>query len=187
MGIPKIFIKIVAIVVGIGIVFGVAVATDFSAYMATDSETLSPMGASVGSALVVYDPGVTGAAKGVAQAVAYDLQNQSYTVTLAGVRSEAAANISGYKIIVAGSPIYAGVPTASVKDFLGNITSTQGIVLGVFGSGSGPEEPSDIEMITNALAELPNADVLADAVVVKIGTGEDLSVRSADFVARLTS
>ena len=172
------------------LIFGVAtlgaiVFFDLAAYTSTGSETLTPNGTSVGKALVVYDVGLSGAAKDVASKIANQLQAQGYTVTFAGIKSSSAANTSGYDVLVAGGPIYAGVPTSSVKDFLSNLNATQGVKIGVFGSGSGPQEQSDIDQITNAIAALPNGSSLADAVVVKIGSGEDLNVRSADFVAQL--
>ena len=37
---------------------------DLAAYTATGSQTLTPTGISVGKALVVYDPGLSGTAKG---------------------------------------------------------------------------------------------------------------------------
>ena len=54
-------------------------------------QTLTPTGTSIGKAIVIYDPGLSGTAKGVADKIAADLQAKSYTVTLAGVKSSAAA------------------------------------------------------------------------------------------------
>jgi flavodoxin len=172
------------------LIFGVAtlgaiVFFDLAAYTSTGSETLTPSGTSVGKALVVYDLGLSGTSKDVASKISSELQAHGYTVTFAGIKSGAATNTSGYDIIVAGGPIYAGTPTSSVKDFLTNLSPAQGVKLGVFGSGSGAQEQSDIDQITNALAGLSNGSSLADAVVVKIGSGEDLNARSADFVAQL--
>ena len=50
-----------------------------------------------------------------------DLQTSGYTVTLAGIKSSAAAHTANYRVIVVGGPIYAGTPTGSVKDFLSNL------------------------------------------------------------------
>jgi flavodoxin len=153
---------------------------DVSAYTATGSQTLSPEG-NRGNALVVYDPGLSGAAKGVADKVAADLQTAGYTVVLAGIKSSAAVDTTGSNVIVVGGPIYAGAPTSSVKDFLSNLNLAANVKVGVFGSGSGPEESKDVEMIRKAIT------VPSNAVVAKIGTSEDLNARSADFVNRLLS
>jgi flavodoxin len=181
----KIILAVFAVLIIIAALLAGIVFLDLAAYTATGSETLSPAGTSVGNALVVYDPGSSGAAKGVASKIANGLQSNGYTVDFAGIKSGAAANTSGYNIIVVGGPIYAGVPTSSVKDFISNLTPAQGVKLGVFGSGSGPQEQSDIEQITNTIAGLPNGSSLTDAVVVKIGSSEDLNTRSTDFVTQL--
>jgi flavodoxin len=181
----KIILAIVAVLIVLVVAFGAVIFLNFSAITATGSETLTPTGASIGKALVVYDPGLSGAAKGVADKVASDLQADGYTVALAGVRSGTASDTSGYGIIVAGGPIYAGAPTNSIKDFLNNLTPDQGTEVGVFGSGSGPQEASDIAMIKDAVTTLSPDGSLSNAVVVKIGTGENLDTRAADFVAQL--
>ena len=91
---------------------------DLAAYTATGSQTLTPTGTSIGKAIVIYDPGLSGTAKGVADKVASDLQTKGFTVTLAGIKSSAVANTTEYRVIVVGGPVYAGALTSSVKDFL---------------------------------------------------------------------
>ena len=63
--------------------------TGATANTATSSRSLTPIGYPVGSAsasaLVVYDPGSTGAAKGIADDIASNLQAQGYFVSLAGI------------------------------------------------------------------------------------------------------
>ena len=127
--------------------------------------------------MVVYDPGLSGASTRVAEKVAADLQTQGYTVTLAGIKSSAAANTTGYSVIVAGSPIYAGAPTSSVKDFLGSLNPASDTKVGVFGSGSGATYTEDIAMIRNAVPALQSGGALSGAVVVKIGQTEDLDCK----------
>jgi hypothetical protein len=83
----KKILKIIAIifitlVVGFGAVFA-AFALDLASYTATSSETLKHTGTSIGQALVVYDPGFSGAAKQAASKIAEDLQAKGYTVDLA--------------------------------------------------------------------------------------------------------
>jgi hypothetical protein len=182
----KIIIAIFALLVIIVVAFGAVVILDVAAYTATGSENLNPIGSAIGKAMVVYDPGLSGAAKGVASKVASDLQAVGYTVTLAGIKSGAATNTSTYNIIVVGGPIYVGTPTSSVKSFLGSLSLSAGVKLGVFGSGSGAASPEDMAQIKDALASLSNGSSLSNATVVKIGTGEDLNARASDFVSQLT-
>ena len=86
----KIILAIFAALIIIVVAFGAIILLDVAAYTATGSQTLTPTGASVGKAIVIYDPGLSGTAKGVADKVANDLQAKGYTVTLAGVKSSAA-------------------------------------------------------------------------------------------------
>ncbi|MFB3888095.1 MAG: hypothetical protein ACE14S_01275 [Candidatus Bathyarchaeia archaeon] len=177
----KVLLILFALFVAAAVIFAALVFLDLAAYTATGSETLTPNGASVGSALVVYDPGLSGAAKDVASKVASTLQANGYTVTFAGIKSAAAANTTGYQVVVVGGPIYAGTPTGSVKEFLRSLNAGPGVRVGVFGSGGGAEEAGDVDLIRNSVTVPP------DAVIVKIGSGENLDVRCADFVARLLS
>ena len=118
----KIIIAIFAVIIIIVVAFGAIILLDVAAYTATGSQTLTPIGTSIGKAIVIYDPGLSGTAKGVADKVASDLQAKSYTVTEAGVKSSAASNTTDYSIIVVGGPVYAGALTSSVKDSLKGIS-----------------------------------------------------------------
>ena len=83
---------VVLVIIVILIVSGFAVfALDLSSYGATGSQHLNPSGSSIGRALVVYDPGFSGAAKQDATKIAEYLQAKGYNVVLAGVRSGAAS------------------------------------------------------------------------------------------------
>lgn len=182
----KIIIAIIAIVIIAAVAFVALIFLDLAAYTATGSQTLTPTGNSLGNALVLYDPGLSGDSTKVANAVASELQAQNYTVTLAGIKSSVASEISGYKIIVVGGPIYAGAPTSSVKDVLNSLVIDSATV-GVFGSGSGTSAPEDIEQIRSSIPALQSGGPLENAIAVKVGNKEDLNVRSEDFVNQLLS
>ena len=183
----KIILTIFVVVIIIFVAFAALIFLDLAAYTATGSKTLTPTGTSVGKALVVYDPGLSGTAKGVADKIASDLQAQSYTVTLAGIKSSAATKTSGFTIIVVGGPVYAGSLTASVKDGLKNLKPDSEANVGVFGSGQGATSQSDIDMIKSTVPVLSNNGSLLNAIVVKIGDKEDLNTRAQDFVNQLLS
>jgi flavodoxin len=180
----KIILAIVAILVIIIVAFGAIFFLDLSAYTATGSQTLPASGSQMGTALVLYDPGLSGTSTKVATQIATDLQNQTLKVTLAGIKSSAAANTAGYDIIVIGGPIYAGSPTASVKDALNNLHVNSTTVVGVFGSGQGATTPEDVASIQSSVPALTNGQ-LPNNVVVKIGETEDLNARSSDFVNQM--
>jgi flavodoxin len=184
----KIILAVIAVLIIVFVSFAALIFLDLAAYTATGSQTLTPTGTSVGKAIVIYDPGLSGNTKAVADKVAGDLQASGYTVTLAGIKSSAAGSISDYKVIVVGGPVYAGALTSSVKDTLKNLDLShgQGTKIGIYGSGQGATTPSDVAMIKQSIPS--GADnSLSEAVVVKIGEKEDLNARAQDFVNQLLS
>src|SRR5665647_179717 len=180
----KIILAVFAALIIIVVAFGAIILLDVEAYIATVSQTLSPAGASAGRAIVIYDPGLLGTAKGVADKVASDLQTTGYMVTLAGVKSSAAGITTGYNIIVVGGPIYAGALTSSTKDVFANLVLDQGGKIGFYGSGQGATAPIDIAQIKQSIPTRSDA-MLQNAIVVKIGSSEDINARAQDFVNQL--
>ena len=180
----KIILAVFAVLIIIFVSVAAVIFLDVAAYTATGSQTLTPTGTSAGKAIVIYDPGLSGTAKTVASQIASDLQAQNYTVTLAGIKSSAAADTSGYSIVIVGGPVYAGALTGSVKDTLKNLTPDQGAKVGIFGSGQGATTPDDVAQLKQSIPA--NADsALQNAVVVKIGQKEDLNTRAQDLVSQL--
>jgi flavodoxin len=133
----KIILAVFAVLIILIVSFGAIIVLDVAAYSATGSRTLTPNGTSVGKAIVIYDPGLSGTAKGVADKVAIGLQSKGCTVTLEGVKSSAAADTTGYDVIVIGKPIYVGELTNSIKDKLSSLVLSHGqsAKIGLFGCG----------------------------------------------------
>lgn len=131
-------IAIAAIVIlfVIFIAFMFYVGSDTLSSQATGSELIRPSGPITGKALVVYNPGLSGAPKDVATQVANDLKAKGYEVMLAGVKSAAAANVSGYDVIVAGGPVYGGKVSPSVYSYLQSLAPPAGARVGAFAIGS---------------------------------------------------
>ena len=182
----KIILAVFAVLIILVVVFGAIFLLDVAAYTATGSQILNPAGTSIGKALVVYDPGLSGAAKGVADKVAGDLQASGHTVTLAGIKSSAASRTTGYDIIVVGGPVYGDALTSSVKSYLKILKPDQGAKVGVFGSGDFTSTPSDVSAVKNSVSALSSTGNLSNAVVVKIGQKENLNTRAQEFVSQLT-
>ena len=163
-------------VAGLGIVF-----LDVASYTASGAQTLNPSGSSVGKALVVYDPGLTGAAKDIASKIASDIQARGYTVELVGVKSPVALNATGqYQFIVLGGPIYGGKPANSIQSFLNTLilNPPTEAKIGVFGVGS-YNNPNYM------LYKLPEGSPLTVTYALKINTIEDAAARSSFFVNQL--
>ena len=154
----KIF-KIVIVILAVLIILGVAsfglIIGDVAGSLATDTKAL-PNGAAIGKALVVYDPGLSGGAKDTATKIGYNLQSSGYDVTLAGVKSSTAANLSGYKVIVIGGPIYAGKPASSIQSYLNSLSPPKETKIGAFGYGSVKIDNTNKTAVAQDVAPLPS-------------------------------
>jgi hypothetical protein len=176
----KIVFAVIFVLVVLVVSVFTAFAIDLSSYGATDSKSLNPVGSSIGCALVVYDPGFSGAAKQDATKIADDFQAKGYTVDLAGVRSRAAGNKSGYDIIVAGGPMYWGRVSSSIDGYLKTVPSS--VKLGVFGStGSSALYESDYTSLLNQVASATHNE---NASIKLIRDGNETS-DCADLVSTL--
>jgi menaquinone-dependent protoporphyrinogen IX oxidase len=128
---------------------------DHLSYTARGSKTLSPTGTTVGQALVVYDPGVSGAAKKAAVKIAGDLQLKGYTVNLTGVRNPAATSVSGYDVIVVDGPVYGDKLGSSVQAYLQNLNASPKAKIGVFATGTVAPKSNDSASMIKFVANLP--------------------------------
>jgi flavorubredoxin len=180
--------KIIGLAIAIVLILFVAfaafmgyVGSDALSSQATGSELLKP-DAETGKAIVVYNPGLSGASKDAATQIANDLKARGYEVMLAGVKSEAAANVSGYDVIVAGGPIYGGKPSPSIGSYLQALVPSPGTIVGVFGTGGGH---SANENATSEVASLPDGGTLTVKSAVKIAMGDDTDNKCEEFVAEL--
>ena len=170
---------IIVTVVGFGLVI-----SDVAGNLATDSKAL-PNGAAIGKALVVYNPGLSGAAKDVATKIGYNLQSSGYDVTLAGIKSSSAAKITGYGVIVVGGPIYAGKPSSSVQSYLNGLNPLMQTKIGVFGSGGTYVNNNDPILVTQDVAALPSDSSLTLNAVVKITSKDNSDSLVGGFVDEL--
>jgi len=176
---------IVLIAVVAVIAAGALFCGDIMSYTATGSNTLSPAGASAGKALVVYNPGLSGAAKGAAEKIAEDFQAKGYTVTLAGIKSPAAADTSGYDIIVAGGPMYFGRVSNSVDAYLNGLKPQKDVEIGVFATtGADQLNNNDIESLGKQVAAVTGISVLNKTTVAKtLRSGNAVNTDCSDFVS----
>ena len=169
-------VALVAVVVVASLVAAGIVALDVGSNLATGSEMLAPAGTATGTALVVYDPGVSGAARDAAAKIADGLKSEGYEVTLAGVKSEAAANLTGYDVIVAGGPVYAGKVSSSIYDYLAGLNATEGSKIGAFAVGKYPDN-NKVEQVFPAAASMKTMLLYPDQ--------DDVSKECAGFVDML--
>lgn len=181
----KILIIILVIFIIATSIFALVTFGDLASYTATGSEVRSPTGQVAGKAIVVYNAGLTGAARDVASKIADLLKSEGYEVTFAGVRSEAAANLSGFDLVVIGGPIYAGKPTASIQAYLNGLNPPADALVGVFGRGSGPADSTYPKVIAAEVAPLPSDSNVTLKAVMKIGDNDDADALCQGFVTSL--
>jgi hypothetical protein len=176
----KILIVVLVVIVVLLVSVFAVFAFDLTSYTATGSQTFNPSGASIGRALVVYNPGLSGAAKQDATKIADDLQANGYTVDLAGVRSGTASTKSGYTVIVAGGPMYFGQVSSSIDGYLKTLPSNA--KLGVFGStGSSKFSESDFTLFEQQVA----SDTHNEKAIIKLILDGNETKDCADLVSTL--
>ncbi len=146
----------IVLVVAAPVAAGLGLYFDLLSTFATGCKLLSPAGKPAGRALVVYNPGGSGAAKKAAVQMAGDLQSKGYAVNLAGVKSKAAADASGYDVVIAGAPVYGSKVSSSVEAYLRAIKPQKDAALGVFGTtGWAEANKENDELFEKHVASLP--------------------------------
>ncbi len=170
---------IIAMVGGMGIVIG-----DVAGNLASNTHPL-PNGAATGKALIVYDPGLSGGAKDAATKIGYLLQDSGYDVLLAGVKSQAATNLTGYDVIVVGGPIYAGKPASTVQAYLNSFNPPEQAKVGIFGYGSIKIDNSDRAAVMKDVATLTSDSQFAVLTAMKMVSSESLTDQCHEFVINL--
>ncbi len=180
----KIVLAVFAILLIIAIAGFSLIVFDVAGGFATGTHQL-PNDSAVGQAIVVYDPGLTGIAKDVASQIGFDIQDSGYFVTLAGVKSSAAADVSGYDVVVVGGPIYVGKPAASIQDYLSVLTPSEHATVGVFGCGD--IQVTGADAMRHDVASLPDGSVIDSAAAAKVYANGDIKNQCQDFVTRLLS
>ena len=160
---------------------------DSKASAATSTKTFTPtsypVGVAPGNALLVFDPGSTGAVENAAKQIASDLQAKGYFVFLAGIDSKTAmGNAAQYQVVVVGGPIESGQASKSVQSYLVslnqyNLTLTR---LGVFGVGNS-NTPND------QIAPLPTGSSLVIKETLEINTSQNIKTQASEFVSQLLS
>ena len=134
-----------------GIILGIIVLVAVAAYLvgyfnSSGSETLKPEGKVTGKALIVYDPGLSGGTKSAAFHMAKVLKSKSYEVRVAGVRSSDADNLSGYDVLIVGSPTYGAKPTGPIESYLKSLKRPENITIGVYSLSGGDVDDSNLVM-----------------------------------------
>ncbi|MDI6643693.1 MAG: flavodoxin domain-containing protein [Methanobacteriaceae archaeon] len=114
----------------------------------------------------MYDPGLSGKSKNIAESIAKELQSKGYNVDLAGINSPITSQIDDYDIIIIGGPIYAGKAAKSVQEYLKTLNPRSTTRIGVFATGDDPDTADNKELLLKEAAPIPeNSNLQIDAVI----------------------
>jgi hypothetical protein len=180
----KIVLAVFAAVIIVGVSLIGVVIGDVAGNTATGTHTL-PNGAAIGKAIVVYDPGLTGGAKDTATKIGYNLQTSGYDVLLAGVKSSAAGNLTGYDVVVVGGPIYAGKPASTVQTYLNNLQPPINAKMGAFGFGSVKIDNTKSIEVMQEVAPLQSSSQVTFNAVLKVTSSDNVNSLCSEFVTAL--
>jgi len=180
----KIVLAVFAALVIVGISLLGVVIGDVAGNLATGTHPL-PNGAAIGKAIVVYDPGLTGGAKDAATKIGYNLQTAGYAVLLAGVKSSAAGNLTGYDVVVVGGPIYAGKPAGTVQTYLNNLQPPVNAKIGAFGFGSVKIDNTKSTNVMQEVAPLPSSSQVKFDAILKATSSDNVNSLCSEFVTAL--
>lgn len=185
MSILSIIGIIIGVIVLILLLSAVVIQFDLASYTATGAETLTPTGASNGSALVVYNPGLSGAAKKAAASIAEELKGKGYNVTLAGVRSSEALNTADYDVIIAGGPVYFGKVASSIDNYLKTLKVPDNVKIAAFGqTGTDKITQEDVDGLQNQFSSIQSGNVITKTIR---NSAENVAQDTQDLVSNLTS
>ena len=140
-------ILLVAVIVFVISVVGVVgaiffkIRSDFSSKI----DVLNPEGTK--TALVIYHPGLASFQQDTTYAFADGLVENGWKVEITTPSSEAPTDLSGYSLLVLGSPVYAGAPAPTLQRHLERIGDLNGIdtVLIVTSGGSDGEAEATLQ------------------------------------------
>ncbi len=105
----------------------------------------------IGTALVVYHPGLTSFQKDVTFAFVGGLVLNDWHCDVTTASREAPTDLDGYELLVLGAPTYAFKPAGPIKRYLESVGDLDGLPTVVFVTGAGTTERSASLLVDNVL------------------------------------
>jgi flavorubredoxin len=132
------------------------------------------------TALIIYHPGLSSFMKDVAYAFADGLTENGWRVEITTASSQAPTDLSGYSLLVLGSPVYADGPSPTIKrhiERIGDLNGIDTVLLVTSGGSEGGAEASmqqtveehngSVELVLSLFTSAPNGgdplDIAAQA------------------------
>lgn len=98
------------------------------------------------TALVIYHPGLSSFMEDVTYSFADGLVANGWKVEVTTASSQAPTDLSGYSLLVLGSPVYAGAPSPTIKRHVERIGDLQGIDTVLLVTSGGSEGDAEASM-----------------------------------------
>jgi flavorubredoxin len=98
------------------------------------------------SALIIYHPGLSSFMKDITYRFADGLTENGWRVEITTASSQAPTDLSGYSLLVLGSPVYADGPSPTIKRHLERIDDLMGIDTVILVTSAGSQGGAEISM-----------------------------------------
>ncbi len=110
--------------------------------------------------LVVGDPGVSDFEPRVAEAVSSGLIDAGWRVDVTTASGQTPTDLSGYSLVVLCCPIYGGMPSKPMQDYLSRLGSLEGVRVATVMTGAGSSDEAKAWM-TGRIGGLGGDEVLS--------------------------
>jgi flavorubredoxin len=138
------------------------------------------------TALIIYHPGLSSFMKDVAYAFADGLAENGWKVEITTASSQAPTDLSGYSLLVLGSPVYADGPSPTIKrhiERIGDLNGIDTVLLVTSGGSEGGAEASmqqtveehngSVELVLSLFTSAPNG---GDPLDIAVQVGRDFFI-----------
>ncbi|MCW4016418.1 MAG: hypothetical protein NWF06_08620 [Candidatus Bathyarchaeota archaeon] len=98
------------------------------------------------TALIIYHPGLSSFMKDVTYTFADGLVENDWRVEVTTASSQAPTDLSGYSLLVLGSPVYAGSPSLTIKGHIERVGDLQGIDIVLLVTSGGSDGGAEASM-----------------------------------------
>lgn len=114
-------------------------------------------------ALVIYQPSRSSLTKDMAEAIEETLNKSGYQVTMNYPSDQLTYNPADYEVIVFGSPVYAGMTSAVLENYMKSIKDYSGKKVLIFATGGnkdGSKELANLEAMVNGADKMVKIKLL---------------------------
>jgi len=158
-------IVVVLIVASVSVFVLIKADSDF----ASEIKVLNPNGSA--SALIIYHPGFSSFPEDVINVLGDGLVENGWRVEITTASDRAPTDLAKYSLLVLGSPVYGGSPSASIKRHLERIEDLQEIETVLVVTSGGINEGAEAAM--QQIVEDHNGNIIT---VLSLHTGDSLDV-----------